>query len=142
MKRVVITDPCYLIDNEDWDRLIDECEAQHKKNWFDFFGEKVATFLKDVSGDNLAVADKTGFGDWTNEIDEVEFGAESGMVCVVEYTRDLQKYLEKNNISIIPGLAALIPVDDKAVYEIDTNDPCWSVVRIKSGNEWICSCEP
>ena len=55
----------------------------------------MATFLKDVSGDNLAVADKTGFGDWTNEIDEVEFGADSGMVCVVEYTRDLQKYLEK-----------------------------------------------
>ncbi len=142
MKKIIVTDPCYLITNEDWDKLIKEAEQDSGENWIDCFDKIVTKYLVKVSGDSYAVAGSTGFGDWMNEIDGMEFGADSGMVCVVENTANLKQYIKDNNISILPGLSALIPVDDDATYEIDQSNPHWSVVRIHSGNEMIESLAP
>lgn len=132
MKDVIVTDPCYLISNEDWDKLIKEAEQDSGENWINCFDNIVAKYLIKISGDSHAVAGSTGFGDWVNEIDGQEFGADSGMVCVVENTKELQSYLEKNKISILPGLSALVSVNDSATYEIDRTNPYWSVVKINS----------
>ena len=134
MKKIIVTDPCYLISNEDWDKMTKECEEIKGANWFYLFDKYVEAFLVENFKDKLAVAKETGFGDWSNEIDGVEFGADSGMVCVVEHTKELQEYIDKHNISILPGLAAILPVGDKAYYEIDTSNSAWSVVRVYDGD--------
>lgn len=147
MKRVTVTDPCYLISNSDWDKLIKESEGKAGQDWITVFDETVTRFLISISGDSQAVAGDTGCGDWVNEIDGAEFGADSGMVCVVEYTSNLRKYIKDNYIKdnknpILPDLTPLILVDDDATYEIDKSNPHWSVVKIHSGNETIESLPP
>lgn len=145
MKKVIVTDPCYLITNKDWDSACKYCfksenndnqneELQNFKNF-------VQDLLRVVSGDELAVVNDTGFGDWSNKIDGQTFYADSGMVCVVEDTNKLEKYLNKNDIKLPIGVA-YIDVDSNATYEIDTSDRNWSVVRIHSGNKIIGSLPP
>lgn len=142
MKDVIITDPCYLISDEDWDKLIEEAEQESGENWISCFDNIVVKHLVKISGDSRAVAGSTGFGDWVNEIDGQEFGADSGMVCVVENTKELQGYLEKNKISILPGLSASVSVNKGATYEINRSNPYWSVVKIHSTIESLPPEEP
>ena len=130
MKTVIVTDPCYLISDREWDGMCrcffkdDDTEQGLKK-----FRALVQDLLKVISGDSYAVANDTGFGDWVNEIDGQKFYADSGMVCVVENTPKLQEYLKKENISLPLGVA-YVDVYKNASYEIDTSDPNWSVVKI------------
>lgn len=94
-----------------------------------------------ISGDDKAIADGTGFGDWSNKIDEHEFYADSGMVSICEYSPKLKKYLEENNITLPMGVAFL-EVSEDATYEIDTSNSNWSVVRITDNGKIITSLPP
>lgn len=140
MKTLIITDPCYLIKDSEWDDTCRYCfrneEGKNQTKELVKFRKFIQELLRINSGDKKAVAGDTGFGDWCNEIDGQQFYADSGMVCVVEYTNKLKKYLDKENI-LLPIGVAYVEVDDNATYKIDTSNPNWSVVRIHSGNELI-----
>ena len=125
MKIVIVTDPCYLILNKDWDKLCNEYLTGGDKQYTNF-ASAVESFLRDISGDKFAVAGDTGFGDWSNEIDEQAFYADSGMVCVVEETEKLKEYLGGFKF----GLGARLTVNQSATYEIDQSNPDWSIVRV------------
>lgn len=130
--RYLITDPCYLIADEDWDILIEKADKKAKDNeaWAKCFDELITNFLREISGDKKAVASGTGIGDWVNSIDGQQFGADSGMVCVVKSTRALQKYLKEKNIVCNPLCVASLKLDGVVNYELDTSNPRWTIVKV------------
>ena len=131
--KILVTDPCYLISNDDWDNLCEmtnqEVKSTDVEEWCKRFSENVTSRLVLISGDSKAVADNTGFGDWANEIGGKPFYADAGMVCVVKCTDALKEYMDKDMEPPIIGLA-ILEVPDDAYYEIDTENPEWSVVKI------------
>ena len=142
MKTVIVTDPCYLITDRDWSGMCNECfNKEQGDDGLVKFRDRVQELLRVISGDETAVAGDTGFGDWQNEIDEKMFYADSGMVCVVELTEKLEKYMEKWNVHPSLGVAYLTVYDD-AKYRIDTTDPQWSVVWVESEREVFHSLLP
>ena len=74
--KYVITDPCYLVDEEPWYTFL--------KDW-DSFTTNLAEYLTKKTGEKAYVAN-TGFGDWANALygDNYEkpFGAAPGLVCI------------------------------------------------------------
>lgn len=142
MKKVIVADPCYIISDKEWDGACRYCfksktdddQDEELQNFENF----IQNLLRTISGDDKAVADSTGFGDWSNQIDGQTFYADSGMVCVVEDTDKLEKYLNKNDIELPIGVA-YVNIEDDATYQIDTSNPNWSVVKIKSRNKEIRS---
>lgn len=122
MKKIVVTDPCYLFSSEDWAKLIDGKEG-------DNLAEAVKEALVKNSGDKIAVVGSTGVGDWTNrmtkmgdpcDIVSADFAADAGMVCVVEWTKELHDYLVRNNVSLPQeGCIARLDVPNEAFYELN-----------------------
>ena len=140
MKKLLVTDPCYLISDDDWSNVCSMCfnkELEENKA-LNKFNEMITELLKLNSGDDKAIADRTGFGDWVNSIDGKMFYADSGMVCVVEDTEKLRNYLLDKGIDLPTGVAHL-EVEDDAHCNINTDDPTWSVVEISSGGKLIRS---
>ena len=136
MKKIFVTDPCYIIGEDDWGEMCEMADAS-QEDWQDCFESLVQSSLRRISGDEKAVAGRTGFGDWTNEIDGKPFCADSGMVCVVENTDLLKQYMDDEKCAFAPGTMAYLEVEDDASYEIDRTNPKWSVVKIKSGDKSI-----
>lgn len=111
---IIITDPCYITKNEDYERT--NCG-----NDLDMLG--FSTFL---------VAD-TGFGDWSNYItkdtgEELgQFCADSGQVCVV-----LKQELDNYNPDFFLDYAShtYVKVEDfEGDIEIDRSCDWWTVIR-------------
>ena len=140
MKKVLVTDPCYLISDSDWSNVCDYCFKKDgdEEKALEKFNQMITDLLRLNSGDEKAIADRTGFGDWTNSINDKMFYADSGMVCVVEDTEKLENYLTDKGIDLPTGVAHL-EVEDDAEYKINTENPNWSVVEITSGDELIMS---
>lgn len=141
MKKLLVTDPCYLISDEEWAGMCNACfKAGEEDNGIKKFAQQVQDLLRIISGDQKAVADDTGIGDWVNKIDGQMFYADSGMVCVVEDTEKLRGYLDKYKI-ILPLGVARVEVEDDAMYKIDRKDPTWSVVEILDSKRLLRSDE-
>lgn len=141
MKKLLVTDPCYLINESDWSGMCDACFGKDEGDeGFKKFKSQVQELLRVISGDQKSVADDTGIGDWVNNIDGQMFYADSGMVCVVEDTEKLHQYLDKYRI-ILPLGVARVTVEDDAMYKIDTHDPNWSVVEILDSKKLLRSDE-
>lgn len=140
MKKVLVTDPCYLISDSDWSNVCDYCFKKDgdEEKALEKFNQMITDLLRLNSGDEKAIADRTGFGDWTNSINDKMFYADSGMVCVVEDTEKLENYLTDKGIDLPTGVAHL-EVEDDAEYKINTENPNWSVVEIYSGGDVIKS---
>ena len=133
MTKILVTDPCYLISDDDWDiciKIADKLSKGDTEKWCDIFDKQVEFFLKDISGDTKAVVGRTGFGDWVNEIDGKSFTADSGMVCVVAYTRKMERYRYSRKISYNPLCVAELEFDKKPKYELDFCNPNWTQVVI------------
>lgn len=110
---LVITDPCYLLKNEDWDTFGNP----------PYYWSKGQEFLSTLNFGECLIAD-TGYGDWTNSITNNDTGetlgmfcADAGMVCVVtmsdltNYGYDKQKvqdYIDRGLITIIPDFTGTI----------------------------------
>jgi len=136
---ILVTDPCYIISDADWDKLL--AKADKMPNWNDTFDNLVSDFLKKISGDIKAVAGSTGYGDWVNEIDNQEFASDSGMVCVVEETEKLQKYLDDNKVMF--GFGCVARLDKPATkYLLDPSNLDWTVVKIYNGEKEIARSLP
>ena len=121
MKTIIVTDPCYILDDKTWDEL------GNKYGWDDEFVDKLGEKLREISGDDKAVVGTTGFGDWENEIAGHSFYADSGLVCVVKETEALKDYLKE----LLPlGGAARLEVPEDAFYELNFMNPHWTKVII------------
>ena len=145
MKTLLVTDPCYLISDSEWSDACKLCfskEADDDTPQLKKFKNFIQDLLVVVSGDQKALAEDTGYGDWENCIDGQSFYADSGMVCIVEETPKLTRYMQDNHLVEPLGGIAHIKVENETGREIDTSDPQWSVVKIKDGNRVIRSLGP
>ena len=96
-KTYIITDPSYILTQDEWFKCCKILDTN--KNYSEVqeqFNLKVQMKLKDVSGDNNAWCNDTLIGDWTNSIHgpdiiQSEFAADAGMVCICEYTDEVQR---------------------------------------------------
>lgn len=141
MKQFIVTDPCYLITRDNWDQIISQCQTENYKLDEEMLCNKIAQHLNEMSATaNSAVAD-TGYGDWSNKMigpsDKIVFAnftADSGLVCVVEYTDQL-----KGQIEFDEGFMALVNVDDNAIINMDTTNKSWTVVEITDSSGVLSS---
>lgn len=140
-KYKVITDPCYILPESVWNACIEKCKDYEDNEWTEQFNKAVEESLTLYSGCK-AYVERTGFGDWTNTVygpSIVEFGfaADSGMVCVCDYSEPVRAALE--NIS--DGCAAMIETSGDITVEFDRSTSDWTVVYIRDeeGNEWHTS---
>lgn len=135
--KYLITDPCYIISHADWDALCDQATKQEKeqgRDWCDTFHDLVAAHLRTISGNQYADACGTGYGDWTNymfgrAVKQSEFGADSGMVCMVELTDKLTEYIngdKENSVMEVMSLSAVLESDDVLHAEFNTDNPNWT----------------
>ena len=113
---LVITDPCYILKEEDWNCLIDFSSSDRMVDW-----------LKE-KGFTDFILTRTGIGDWSNHVtvgDTIigDFAADSGLVivCLLE---DLSSYredffekctsLEQNGcLAIVPKFTGVVSLMTK-----------------------------
>lgn len=144
--KYIITDPCYILNEETWQEVCHECFDDTPKQ-YEKFDERISEELNKLAGTTNAVAAGTGFGDWSNTIycnhsDKVlhsNFFADSGMVCVVEYNDRIIDALNDANYEhlIDNGGAALIETEGDIVIDINTEDPNWTVLSIRDSENNI-----
>lgn len=126
-----ITDPCYLLTQEEWR--------------YSLWGEHVQ-LLKKKSGHNAWLGD-TLYGDWLNHIRGVgeivdghnEFCADSGTWCVCTPTEEMINRWGKEHFS---QLAALFMASEDIKVEVDKSCPQWAVIRIYDNDELIFETDP
>lgn len=160
MKKYIITDPCYILPDTEWDKCCEVFDSvAYKKAVADrdfekqneLFDTEATSALRKYSGDYKACACTTGFGDWTNSIwgkgvIKHDFFADAGMVCVCELTDTIQKHIDKESTSDnkFNGMAVL-EADADIIIDFDTSDRSWTVVNIRdkaTGQIIIASQDP
>lgn len=148
--KYLVTDPCYILSNDDWREVCDI--ADKAGDWTEAFNNACADKLREVSGDKRADACGTGYGDWSNRLFGMsgratilcnDFYADSGMVCVVEVTDQLEKYLA-NNDHDMESLAAVVESDEPLEGVFDCENTSWTVVRLVTvnGHNPVAESEP
>ena len=159
MKKYIITDPCYLIPDDDWSKCCEIFDSEAYKKAMEnrdyemqreLFDNEITAALRKYSGDYKAQACSTGYGDWTNEIwgknvIKHDFFADSGMVCLCELTDTIKKHIDANSHGKEFNGMAVFEIDKDIAIEFDTSDSDWTVIRIKdknTGNVLITSSEP
>ena len=123
---IIITDPCYLCTDDDYERTN--------------YGKEL-----DKLGFTNYLVEDTGIGDWSNAIFQDngeklgDFCADSGQVCVV-LAEELIKYnLEFKQVIEKPSACYAIIRDFNGEVEIDTSDSNWTMIYGK-GNINFSSC--
>lgn len=132
-KKYVITDPCYILTNEEWK---DACQYVDD---LDKFENEIALKLTNLTSESAEAA-YTKVGDWSNELkknfsrmDDCKliqsyFAADSGMVCGCLYNDEVIKRLEGIN----PDCYAIIEVDSNSqVNIIMDKDSEATIVRVE-----------
>ena len=127
--RVKVTDPCYVIDTDAWDRLCNEAsELEGDTKWTEIFQQLVEDYLQEKSGAKWARAGDTGYGDWSNRMTGSavvvpDFYADAGMWCVVP-----AEFNERADMDPLGG-AAVLEFDDQSYINVeieDYNDNQWT----------------
>ena len=123
MKKYVLTDPCYLInDDAAWRRycglIFDEKGYMNVDNGAAFIAEQLGTTVQVAS---------TGKGPNRLKNDGC-FCADAGMVCFCELTPQVERALR----NLGPGAYAEIEAEDP-VCEFDCTDRDWTRVKITDG---------
>ena len=123
--KYVVTDPCYILDNDVWSKC---CEVfdKYKDDEFMYqrFDEAVSKALVEYTG-YPAFACGTGFGDWSNQLSGIgvikpDFFADAGMVCVCRLTsKMLQHWKEEYGTQDFSGIAIfLVDLINRAIETI------------------------
>lgn len=103
MTTYIITDPSYILTRDEWSKC---CEILNTDKPYsevqEQFNLEIQMYLKDISKDPRAYSSDTLIGDWTNSVHgpnviQSEFCADAGMVCVVEYTEEIQRRIGIHN---------------------------------------------
>ena len=113
---LIITDPCYIMNDEDWEHFL-SLELTSKPIGLDNYLRQYHNFGEVIGAD-------TGYGDWNNEVIDSksneavgEFTADAGMVIVctasdlTNYGYDREKFLdlvERGRIAIIPNFTGTV----------------------------------
>ena len=135
MSKYVITDPCYILDEEAWQNC---CKCAGNKDTFDIqkFNKAVKTELELLSG-SKAWTESTGYGDWTNYIEgpdkfiiQSDFTADAGQVCVCKLTRAVEDQLYKTFPVNSTPCVAIIECDGDISVEFDKSNKSWTVINI------------
>lgn len=159
MTKYIITDPCYLIPDDDWSKCCEIFDSVAYKKAMEnrdyemqreLFDNEITAVLRKYSGDYKAQACSTGYGDWTNEIWGVnvlkhDFFADSGMVCVCELTDTIKNHIDANSNGKEFNGMAVFETDKDITVEFDTSDSDWTVVKVidkNTGQVLITSSEP
>ena len=147
MKKYIITDPCYLInDDAAWRRY---CDLIFDDKGY-FCADNGAAFIAEQLGAPVQVA-STGYGDWTNSLDCVKgpnrlandgyFCADAGLVCFCEVTPQVERALR----DLGPGAYAEIEAEGPVVCEFDCTNRDWTRIKITDGNSVYmseeCDCD-
>ena len=143
MTKYIITDPCYVLSDDTWSNICNQCKNEDFYNGT--FDRLTSEALNKLAGTTNAVASATRFGGWDNcmhcsnedKIIQTDFFADSGMVCVVEYNDAIQQALkDKDNICLIEkGGIAVIETEGNVEITMNTEDPNWTVVEIEDDND-------
>lgn len=135
MTKYIITDPCYILEADDWDACFKAATVGKEFNQ-EAFNRVVQKQLELQSG-SRAWVEITGYGDWTNimsgpegKVLQSEFTADSGMVCVCKLNRDIEDALHKKIPVSLVGCVAIIQSDGDISVEMDRTNKSWTVVRI------------
>lgn len=127
MKTYIVTDPCYIIRDQDWPRM-----GENGK-----WNENVVEHLENITKANAWCFD-TRYGDWGNSMegdgvhdDHIEFTADAGMVCVCEYTADIEYAIRSNGIP--DHCYALVDMDGDIEVTDDKSAPRWTIIEITNG---------
>lgn len=149
-KRYIITDPCYVLPENIWSEIGEKVyhfndsnreniERDYNQENIDFTNYCTEA-LQEFSGDYKAIASRTGFGDWSNnlhgeDVIKADFFADSGMVCAVELTDTIKEAIARSNESLpeeswYRGMA-ILETDKDVSFEMDTSNPEWTIVLVK-----------
>jgi hypothetical protein len=115
---VKVTDPCYVIAVDEWDRLCKAADAAYPADWVEAFERLVNEYLKQKTGKDWATAGGTGYGDWSNnmfgngQVVKSDFYADAGMWCVVP-----AEFNERPDMGDTDG-AAILKFDDNSRIEV------------------------
>ena len=133
--KYAVTDPCYLLSRETWDKC---CEVFNNddKHMYEKFDEEVSKALSEFTG-FPAYACGTGFGDWSNSIwgsgvIKGDFLADAGMVCVCRLTDNILEHLKKKygDTNSLSGIA-LFEMSENIKVDFDVSNSDWTIVTIK-----------
>jgi len=139
MSKYIITDPCYILEDDAWSAC---CKAAYVDKVFNVeaFNNMVKKQLELLSG-HKAWVELTGYGDWSNSIygtnDKViqpYFCADSGTVCVCKLTKDVEDAIHKRFPAGTGELMAIIEVDSDVSVRFDTTNHDWTVVYIDASD--------
>ena len=136
---LIITDPCYIMNDEDWEHFL-SLELTSKPIGLD-------NYLRQYHNFGEVIAADTGYGDWSNEVVESktgavlgEFTADAGMVMVctasdlTNYGYDREKFLdlvERGCIAVIPNFTGTIELR----YEYNKDESKLAVIYGMSKDE-------
>lgn len=134
MKTYIVTDPCYIIPDPEWGRM------SERNKW----NENISNYLESVTKSDAWCFD-TGYGDWANVMsgdgvheDHDEFTADAGMVCVCEYTDEIQRHIRHTEL---PDYCyALVDMEGSVDVQADRSDRHWTVITITNGEHSAYSC--
>ena len=132
-KQYVITDPCYILDDEEWNDVCEQIDDMY------MFENAIAKKLTALTNEPAEVAE-TKVGDWCNELNQnymkmddcdliqSEFCADAGMVCACLLNDRVRNRLKDSNLNSY----AIIEVDSKSdVKFIMDKSGSTTVVRIE-----------
>lgn len=134
MKKFVVTDPCYILPDEVWDKcckVFDEYD--NDEFMYQRFDEAVTKALTEFTG-TKAYACGTGYGDWHNQLEgdghilHDEFCADAGMVCVCEMTENVEKALKDCG----DWAYAVFECEELENVILDLENPNWTRVFIET----------
>lgn len=140
VKRLLITDPAYILPQKTYSRIVDTYLKDNNENSYKTFYEQLAKALEELSGAK-AYVESTGFGDWVNTIyssdpDKIindKFAADTGLVCVCEKNAQIEKSI-KENFPYPELCIAEIIVEDTYTVSFDTRIKDWTIVNIDDNN--------
>lgn len=127
-----ITDPCYIIDVEEWSKIC-EISGNMMGDWATAFDKLVTDYLVKKTGAPWAKAGSTWYGDWSNTMygeavtNSGNFVADSGMWCVVP-----AEFCERGDMNMITD-GAILEFDDDGeivVEEIENNKKQWAEIQV------------
>lgn len=150
MTQYIVSDPCYLINEDKWDEICKKANVNGK--WDDeLFKSMIKSELEIITQED-AYVENTGYGDWDNTLygipdtitknspanDSAGFYADAGMVCVCKLVSDIEDMLPLDEEYGTTTLGAIFEAEGKITVKMDISDPEWTVVRIsdEAGNHW------
>lgn len=128
---IKVTDPCYVIDVDEWDKICHKA-GDMMGDWSRNFDALVTNYLREKTGEVWAVAGSTYYGDWSNEmrgrpVVSGEFYADAGMWCVVP-----AEFNERNDMNMLDGAAVLEFDEDTSIRVVvaETNERQWAEIEV------------